>query len=96
MARECYRHYRDSSPVNDHQSDLDIQHLDDPCVFPRRNFVVTINVNVLFLLLMRYLQYLRFDRRYLHTWFNLVTDIAIQLVLVIFHPCDLVTCCNIG
>jgi hypothetical protein len=32
--REYSRHYRDSYPVNDHQSDLDIR--DDPCVFPRR------------------------------------------------------------
>jgi hypothetical protein len=65
-------------------------------VIPMKEFVVTVNVNVLLLLLLWYLQYPRFDRRYLHTWFNLVTDIAIQLVPVIFHPCDLVTCCNIA
>jgi hypothetical protein len=38
MVREYFRYYQDSSPVNDHQLDLDIH--DDPCVFTRRNFVV--------------------------------------------------------
>jgi hypothetical protein len=31
MVWEHYRHYRDLSPVNDHQSDLEIR--DDPCAF---------------------------------------------------------------
>jgi hypothetical protein len=75
MVGEYSRYYRDSSPVNDHQPNLDIR--DDPCVFPRRNFVVTPNIDALFLLLVRYLQYPRFDRRYLHTYFNLVSDIVI-------------------
>jgi hypothetical protein len=75
MVEEYSRHYQDSSPVNDHQSNLDIR--DDPCVFPRSNFVVTPNIDALFLLLVRYLQYPMFDRRYLHTYFNLVTDIVI-------------------
>jgi hypothetical protein len=65
MVQEYSRHYRDFSPVNDHQSDLDIR--DDPCVFPRRNSVVTVNVDVLFLLFLRYLQYPRLDRWHLHT-----------------------------
>jgi hypothetical protein len=33
MVREYSRHHRDSSPVNDHQWDLDIT--DDPCVFTK-------------------------------------------------------------
>jgi hypothetical protein len=58
---------------------------------PTKEIVIVVNVKVLFLLLLWYLQYPRFDRRhqhpmYLHTWFNLITDIAIQLVPVISHP----------
>jgi hypothetical protein len=38
MIQEYYRHYRDSSPVNDHQSDLDIR--DYTSVFTQRNFLI--------------------------------------------------------
>jgi hypothetical protein len=31
MLQEHYRHYREFSPINDHQSDLDIR--DDACAF---------------------------------------------------------------
>jgi hypothetical protein len=63
---------------------------------PRRNFVFTANVDAIFLLLLRYLQYPRLD--------HLGSPYPVQsrywncylLIPVIFHPRDLVTCCNIG
>jgi hypothetical protein len=75
------RHHRDFSPVNDHQSDLGI--CDDPCAFRKDFCCWTANVDVLFHLFLRYLQYLRLDRWYHHTKFNLVTNI------VIYSFCDI-------
>jgi hypothetical protein len=74
MVRVYSRHYRDSSPVNDHQSDQEIR--DDPCAFVKVFHRWTANIDALFPLFLWYLQYPRLDRRYHHTKFNLVTGIA--------------------
>jgi hypothetical protein len=45
MVREYSKHYRDSSLVNDHQSNLDI--CDDPCSFTKDFYRWTTNADVL-------------------------------------------------
>jgi hypothetical protein len=55
----------------------------------------TVNVDVLFPLFLRYLQYPRLDCR-----ISIPSSISLPILSftrsVIFHPRDLVTCCNIG
>jgi hypothetical protein len=82
--REYSRHHRDSSPVNDHQGNLDGH--DNSCAFMKNFHHWTANVDVLFPLFLRYLQYPRLDRQYHHTWFNLVTHIAIYSLRDIPSP----------
>jgi hypothetical protein len=92
MAREYSRHYRDSSLVNDHQSDLDIR--DDPCYshegicryrkhqcpIPFASAIIAISE------IWSSVSPSLFQSRYWHCYL---------LVPVILHPRDLVTCCNI-
>jgi hypothetical protein len=91
--REHSRHHRDSSPVNDHQSDLDIH--DDPYAFTKVFHHWTANVDVLFPLFLWYC-----NIRYLIVDITIPSSISLTILLftrsMIFHPCDLVTCCNIG
>jgi hypothetical protein len=94
MVREYSRYYRDSSLVNDHQSDLDIR--DDPCVFTWRTFVIEPQM------LMSYSFCLcdTCNIRGLIVGISIPSSISLPTLpftrSVIFHPRDLVTCCNIG
>jgi hypothetical protein len=91
--REYSRHYRDFSPINDDQSDLDIR--DGPSLFPRRNLSLPQT-------LMPY-SFCSMILAISEVWSS-VSSYLVQScyrychlpVPVIFHPPDLVICCNIG
>jgi hypothetical protein len=94
MVREYSRHYRDSSPVNDHQSYLDIR--DDPCVFTQRIFVIELQMSMSYF----FCFYDTCNIRDLIVGISIPSSILLPTLSftrsVIFHPHDLVTCCNIG
>jgi hypothetical protein len=91
---EYSKHYREFSLVNNHQSDLDIH--DDPYVFTRRTFIVEPQSSMSY-------SFCFCDT--CNIW-GLIIGISIPSSIslptlsftlsVIFHPLDLVTCCNIG
>jgi hypothetical protein len=94
MVREYSRHCRESSSINDHQSDLDIR--DDPCVFTRMTFVVEPQTSMSY-------SHCFSDTcniRDLIVGISIPSSISLPILpftrSVIFHPRDLVTCCNIG
>jgi hypothetical protein len=85
-------HHRDSSMMNNHQGDLEGHN--DPCVYTKIFCRWIVNVDVLFPFVSVILAISKIwssiplylvQSHYRHSHL---------LIFVIFHPCDLVTCCN--
>src|SRR6266536_5070741 len=83
--RELCRHDRDISPVNNQQRNLDA-HIGS-YIFYKDLYRSNRNDNICCSLCHRYVTCPRFDRWYLHTYFNLVTSKSLYSWITIVPPC---------